>query len=132
MHFMLDTNICIYTIKKKPLRVLEKLNSLIPSDTCISSITLAELEYGVSKSRKPEKNRHALSAFLAPIEIVPFNHQAAFHYGKIRTDLEKKGIMIGGMDLLIASHALSLSLTLVTNNIREFKRIPNVHLENWA
>lgn len=132
MPFMLDTNICIYTIKRKPLCVLEKLNSLMPSNVCISSITLAELEYGVTKSSAPEKNRQALNAFLAPMNIVPFDHQAACHYGKIRTDLEKKGIMIGGMDLLIASHVMSLSNTLVTNNIREFKRIPNLHFENWV
>jgi len=132
MHFILDTNICIYIIKKKPLKALEKLNALRTAEVGISSITLAELEYGVSKSSRPDRNRNALSAFLAPMEILSFDHLAAFHYGEIRTYLEKKGIVIGGMDLLIASHAISLSVTLVTNNIREFKRIPNLHLENWA
>lgn len=132
MRFMLDTNICIYIIKKKPLKVLERLRTLNVTDVAISSITLSELEYGVAKSSQPEQNRDALSAFLVPLEIIPFDQRAAYHYGEIRTFLEKKGIVIGAMDMLIASHAVSLSVTLVTNNLREFKRIPELRLENWV
>ena len=132
MRFMLDTNICIYIIKKKPLKVLERLRTLNVTDVAISSITLSELEYGVAKSSQPEQNRDALSAFLVPLEIIPFDQRAAYHYGEIRTFLEKKGIVIGAMDMLIASHAVSLSVTLVTNNMREFKRIPELRLENWV
>ena len=132
MRFMLDTNICIYIIKRKPPQVLEKLRTLDIADVAISSITLAELEYGVAKSSLPEQNRDALSAFLVPLEIMPFDHRAAFHYGEIRTFLEDKGIVIGGMDVLIASHAVSLSVTLVTNNIPQFEKIPALHLENWV
>jgi len=132
MRFMLDTNICIYIIKRKPPQVLEKLRTLDIADVAISSITLAELEYGVAKSSLPEQNRDALSAFLVPLEIIPFDHRAAFHYGEIRTFLENKAMVIGGLDILIASHSMSLSVTLVTNNIRQFEKIPALHLENWV
>ena len=132
MRFMLDTNICIYLIKKKPIKVLSKLRRYAISDVCISSITLAELEYGVEKSSQPERNRDALNSFVAPLEIVPFDEVAASCYGEIRSELEKKGRMIGSMDLLIAAHAKALSFTLVSNNIREFRRIPKLILENWA
>ena len=132
MRFMLDTNICIYLIKKKPIKVLSKLRRYAISDVCISSITLAELEYGVEKSSQPERNRDALNSFVAPLEIVPFDEVAASCYGGIRSELEKKGRTIGSMDLLIAAHAKALSFTLVSNNIREFRRIPKLILENWA
>ena len=132
MRLMLDTNICIYIIKKKPRKVIERLRKHALSDVTISAVTLAELEFGVTKSSRPEKNRRALYGFLAPVEIVPFDHRAAFHYGEIRTFLERKGIPIGAMDQLIAAHARGLSLTLVTNNVREFRRIPDLLLENWA
>ncbi|MBN1625678.1 MAG: type II toxin-antitoxin system VapC family toxin [Deltaproteobacteria bacterium] len=132
MHYMLDTDICIYIIKKKPAQVLQRLKKSAISDIAISSITLSELEYGIAKSSQPEQNRAALIGFLAPLEIVHFDEKAAFHYGKIRSLLESEGKMIGAMDLLIASHARSLSLTLVTNNVKEFKRIPKLQLENWV
>ena len=129
---MLDTNICIYIIRKKPVEVLERITELSFADIGISSITLAELEYGVAKSSRPQQNRLALNAFLAPIEIAPFDARAAAHYGEIRCLLEKKGKVIGAMDMLIASHAGSMPVTLVTNNIREFKRIPDLQIENWV
>lgn len=131
MRYMLDTNICIYIIKKKPPQILERFKTFHVSDIGISSITFAELEYGVTKSSRPQQNREALSEFLAPLEIVPFDDQAAIHYGEIRTYLEKQGKSIGAMDMLIASHARSLALTLITNNLREFKRVPELNLENW-
>ncbi|QUS62157.1 type II toxin-antitoxin system VapC family toxin [Synechocystis sp. PCC 7339] len=132
MKYLLDTNICIYLIKKKPLQVLAKLQALEVSEVGISSITLAELEYGVSKSQRQSKNRDALMQFLLPLEIVEFNQEAAIAYGNIRSNLESRGLVIGAMDMLIAAHALSLGVTLVSNNVREFSRINNLSLENWA
>ncbi len=102
------------------------------SDVAISSVTLSELEYGVAKSGRPEQNRDALNDFLVPLEIIPFDAHAAFHYGEIRTFLEKEGMVIGPMDMLIASHARSLAVTLVTNNTEEFERVPGLRVENWV
>lgn len=132
MRYLLDTNICIYLIKQKPQKVLNKFQTLSISDVGISSITVAELEYGVAKSEQQEKNRAALLQFLLPLEIVEFNQASATIYGSIRSDLESRGLIIGAMDMLIAAHALSLGVTLVTNNIREFSRIPTLLLENWV
>jgi tRNA(fMet)-specific endonuclease VapC len=132
MQYLLDTNICIYLIKQKPQKVIEKFQTLTISDIGISSITVAELEYGVAKSLQQEKNRAALLQFLLPLEIIEFNQGSATIYGSIRSDLESRGLVIGAMDMLIASHALSLGVTLVTNNVREFSRIPALSLENWA
>ncbi len=132
MLFMLDTNICIYIIKRKPVQVLQKLITLNISDVVISTVAMSELEYGVAKSSQPDQNREALSNFVAPIEIVAFDEQAAFHYGQIRTHLEREGKVIGPMDMLIAAHALSLSCILVTNNVREFERVPGLNVENWV
>jgi tRNA(fMet)-specific endonuclease VapC len=132
MKYMLDTNICIYIIKKKPIKVLETLKKLEIGDICISSITLAELEYGVQKSQNREKNKIALAAFVAPLEILPFSDRAAIKYGEIRTALERKGQIIGAYDLLIAAHAISENLILVTNNVNEFGRIPELIIENWS
>ncbi len=129
---MLDTNICIYIIKKKPVRVFEIFNALKVGDVCISSITLAELQYGVYKSQFPERNKIALVNFLAPITILPFSDRASVSYGRIRADLEKRGQIIGSYDLLIAAHALSEELILITNNTKEFSRIQNLTLKNWA
>ena len=130
--YLLDTNICIYIIKKKPITVIQKLQSLNISDVAISSITLSELEYGVSKSSVPEKNKLALTQFLAPIEILDFDDKAAEIYGQVRATLERQGRVIGPLDTLIGAHALSLAYTLVTNNIKEFERITQLSLENWA
>jgi tRNA(fMet)-specific endonuclease VapC len=132
MRYLFDTNICIYLIKQKPQKVLDKFQSLTLSDVGISSITVAELEYGVAKSQQQEQNRTALLQFLLPLEIVEFNQAAATIYGTIRSDLERRGLIIGAMDMLIASQALSLGVTLVTNNVREFSRIPTLSLENWV
>jgi tRNA(fMet)-specific endonuclease VapC len=111
---------------------LERFLNLALSDIGISSITVAELEYGVYKSQQQEKNRSALMQFLIPLEIIEFDQAAATVYGEIRSDLESRGLVIGAMDMLIAAHALSLSVTLVSNNVREFSRIDNLSLENWA
>ena len=132
MHCLLDTNICIYLIKKKPLGVLKKLAEHKISEVGISAITVAELEYGVAKSTLPDQNRDALDEFLAPFEIIPFDDRAALEYGRIRAHLERKGTLIGSMDMLIAAHAQSLGVTLVTNNAKEFKRVPHLQVENWV
>jgi tRNA(fMet)-specific endonuclease VapC len=132
MRFMLDTNICIYVIKKNPHGVAERLMALKPFDVGISSVTLAELRYGVVGSGSPKRNEEALVGFLAPFEIAPFEDIAAVHYGEIRTHLEKAGLPIGAMDLMIASHARSLDAILVTNNLKEFERVPGLTIENWA
>ena len=132
MKYLLDTNICIYIIKQKPPIVLERLQKSEVNEIGISVITLAELEYGVAKSSFPERNKLALVQFLAPFEILPFSETAAAVYGRIRSDLEKSGQIIGPYDLLIGAQALSEKLTLVTNNEREFQRIPGLTIENWV
>jgi len=132
MKFLLDTNICIYIIKKKPPEVLEQFKKYTFTDIGISSITAAELEYGVQKSKYTDKNKEALEEFLLPLLIVDFDYNAAIVYGKIRSDLEVRGIPMGPLDNLIAAHALSMGLTLVTNNTREFSRVPNLNVVNWV
>jgi tRNA(fMet)-specific endonuclease VapC len=132
MIYMLDTNMCIYIIKQKPLKVLETLKKLDTSKVCISAVTLAELAYGVAKSRQKEKNTLALTSFLVPLEILPLSDKAAVKSGEIRAALEKEGQVISPYDLLIAAHALSENLILVTNNTGEFGRIPGLALQNWS
>ena len=132
MRYMLDTNICIYAIKHKPEKVFRELQKHKPSELCISSVTYAELIHGVFESASVEKNRLALSLMLSRIEILDFDVNAANCYGKIRATLEKKGMPIGPLDMMIAGHALSLNYTVVTNNTNEFARIENLKLENWA
>ena len=132
MRYMLDTNICIYAIKHKPEKVFQKLQTVDPQDVYVSSVTYAELVHGVEKSAAVEKNRLALSMLLANIEILDFDVDAADCYGKIRADLEKKGTPIGPLDMMIAGHAMSMGYTVVTNNAKEFSRVPNLKIENWA
>ena len=132
MRYMLDTNICIYVIKHKPEMVFQELQKHDPSEVCISSVTYAELVHGVEKSEAVEKNRLALSLLLANIEILDFDVEAANCYGKIRADLEKKGTPIGPLDMMIAGHAQSLGYTVVTNNMKEFSRVSNLKIDNWA
>ena len=132
MKFMLDTNICIYLIKLKPQKVLKHFQSHAVGDIGISSITLAELRYGVAKSQHIEKNRQALDEFILPLEIADFDETAAEAYGTIRAALEKVGRPIGSMDMLIGAHALALSVALITNNTKEFKRIKNLKVVDWT
>lgn len=132
MKYMLDTNICIYLIKQKPPKVLKHFKTHAIGDIGISSITLAELRYGVSKSQHVEKNRLALDEFMLPLEIADFDEKAAQEYGTVRADLEKAGKPIGSMDMLIGAHALALGATLVTNNTREFKQIQNLKIADWS
>lgn len=132
MNYFLDTNICIYLINQRPPSIVEKLMKFSPQELGISAIVVSELQYGVAKSTQSERNRQLLDAFLRPFQIVPYDDAAAEAYGLIHADLEKKGQSIGREDLLIAAHALSADLTLVTNNEAEFKRVPNLRVENWA
>jgi tRNA(fMet)-specific endonuclease VapC len=132
MKTMLDTNICIYLVKQHPKEVIDKFQSIPPGEVAISSVTVAELMYGVAKSQRVESNRAALDLFLAPLELVDFDFEAAQQYGDIRATLEKMGTPIGAYDLMIAAHALSLGLVLVTNNEREFNRVPGLKIENWV
>ena len=132
MKYMLDTNICIYIIKKKPPELIKRFKQIEISQIGISSITMSELVFGVYKSSKPEQNKLALAQFAAPLEILPFGDEAADFYGRLRTHLEKQGTPIGSLDMLIAAHALSIGSILITNNEKEFNRIPNLRIENWA
>lgn len=132
MSYMLDTNICIYIIKKKPSCVLEKMQKHMEDGLCISSITLAELKHGVFASAAVERNSIALNQFLSIIDILDYDDEAAIEYGKIAADLKRKGMPIGIMDALIASHALATGKTLVTNNIKEFERVVALQIDNWV
>jgi tRNA(fMet)-specific endonuclease VapC len=132
MKFMLDTNICIYIIKQKPTSVLERFLRSEISQIGISTITLSELSYGVTKSSRPQQNQIALMQFIAPLEILPYDDLAAQHYGNLRARLEIQGRTIGSLDMLIAAHALSIACILVTNNEKEFCRIPHLKIDNWV
>ncbi len=130
--YMLDTNICIYIIKNSTAGVRERLKSVNIGEVSISVITEAELRFGAEKSSFPQKNLFTLQRFLLPFEIEPFTSACAAEYAKIRTRLEKNGTPIGAMDLLIASQAIALNATLVTNNEREFRRVSHLKIENWT
>ena len=132
MRYMLDTNIIAFAKNNRPEVVLERMARFDPGDLCVSAVTLAELEYGVFNSSNPARNQLALTLFLANIDIVPFDDGAAVEYGRIRADLKRKGTPIGANDLMIAAHAKSLDVTLVTNNTREFSRVEGLALEDWA
>jgi tRNA(fMet)-specific endonuclease VapC len=132
MNYMLDTNICIYLIKRKPIQVINRLESLQISKVCLSSVTAAELEYGIEKSQHVEQNRLALLEFIAALDILPFDYDAARWYGTVRCKLEKAGKPIGALDMMIAAHALSRGIILVTNNLNEFQKVEGLKVENWA
>lgn len=132
MNYLLDTNICIYLIKKSPESVFKRLKEITLDKIFISSVTVAELQYGVRKSAYPEKNKIALDEFLKAFNISNFDSEAAIEYGIIRSYLEKKGTPIGSLDTLIAAHAKSLGMTLVTNNVKEFERVEDLPMENWT
>ncbi len=132
MKYLLDTNICIYLIRRRPEHVVAALMEQAIGDVGLSSVTVAELEFGVAKSAEVERNRAALEQFLAPLVIADFDATAATHYGRVRAFLERQGTPIGALDTLIAAHALSLDVALVTNNEREFGRVPELRVVNWA
>lgn len=129
--WMLDTDICIALIKRQPRELINRLQRHKPGEVAISSITLGELSFGVAKSSQPEKNQTALEQFLLPLEVLAFDDIAASCYGHVRAALERGGTPIGPLDTLIASHALSINATVVTNNVREFSRVTKLRVENW-
>jgi tRNA(fMet)-specific endonuclease VapC len=131
MRYMLDTNICIYVMKRQPAAVYEALLRHEQEGLGVSAVTVCELEYGVAKSGSV-KNNHALAKFLSPLEVADFDAAAARQYGHLRAALEAAGTPIGPLDLQIAAHALALSVTLVSNNTREFERVPGLSLANWV
>ncbi len=131
MQFLLDTNICVYVINRRPPEVIAQFLAHEDEGIGISTITAAELYAGVRKSGSI-RNFDALEQFLAPLVICDFDQAAARAYGEVRCVLEKKGTPIGPLDTQIAAHAIALDLTLVTNNVREFKRVPGLRMDNWA
>jgi len=132
MKYLIDTNICIYIMNKLPAGVIKKFKQFALGDVGISTITVSELQYGVAKSIHRKENQQRLEQFMAPLEILAYDEMAAEAYGDIRLHLEKYGQPIGPHDVLIAAHALSKNLILVTNNDKEFKRIKNLQVENWT
>jgi len=132
MQYLLDTNTCIELIRKRSQRVLSKLTSHAISDIVLSTITIAELQYGVQKSRFVVQNQQALNQFLIPFQYLDFDDSAAQAYGIIRAHLESQGTPIGSLDMLLAAQAIAHSLILVTNNVKEFQRIPNLQIEDWT
>jgi tRNA(fMet)-specific endonuclease VapC len=132
MRYLLDTNICIEAIRGKSRSLIARIIAHEIGAMAISTITLAELEYGVAHSAHIEQNTLALMEFTAPLEVLPFTSAAASSYGPIRAELQRAGQVIGPLDMLIAAHAVALGYTLVTNNIKEFKRVPGLELENWV
>lgn len=131
MKYMLDTNICVFIIRQRSIPVLHKIERTLPGQIAISAITVAELQHGVYKSSNPGKNAQALVKFISPFHVLPFSEKDTMVYGKIRNDLERRGTTIGPFDMLIAAHAISNSLVLVTNNRREFSRVEGLQTEDW-
>ncbi len=129
--YMLDTNICIYLMKARPPELNERFNELA-EQLCSSTITLGELHYGAEKSARPAKNLAGLAQFVARLEVLPFGDKAAAHYGQLRAELERAGTPCGSYDMQIGGHARSEGLIVVTNNMREFGRMPGVRAENWV
>jgi len=130
LRFMLDTNLCIRVLRDRPVGLRERFNAEAAS-LCISMITLAELFYGAEKSAKPVENRNQVEAFAARLELLPFDIAAAAHFADIRADLERKGRVIGPYDLMIAGHARSRGLVVITGNLGEFRRVEGLRSEDW-
>ena len=131
MKWMLDTNTCIAIIRRQPEVAIKRLRGKSVGQVGLSAVTVAELQYGAAKSTRSEAARSALSEFLLPLEVAPFDEAACVRYGFVRAKLEAAGKPIGPLDTLIAAHALSLGVVLVTNNLREFRRVPGLTVEDW-
>ncbi len=129
---LLDTNICVGIIRQRTPDVLARLQKMTPGTVGVSIVTVAELQFGAAKSLRPQVNRSALEQFLLPLEILDFGSAAALHYGEVRAKLEKAGTPIGPLDTLIAAHAKSLNVTLVSNNLTEFRRVAGLKVEDWT
>lgn len=130
LKYLLDTNIVIYTLKNRPQKIREAFNCHA-DQLCVSTVTLGELIYGAEKSQQPERNLAEVEGFAARLQVLPFDSDAAIHFGQIRAELARSGRPIGPYDLMIAGHARSRGLVLVSNNVREFQRVPGLRLENW-
>lgn len=131
LKYLLDTNIVIYVLKRRPIEVLKIFNTNA-SRMAISSITSSELIYGAEKSLNIDKNLEAIDEFISHLDVLSYDAKASQHYGQIKASLEKRGEIIGENDIHIAAHAISQGLILVTNNLREFQRVPHLALENWG
>ena len=132
MRYLLDTNICIYALKRQPPEVLERLKAVGRREVALSVITVLELRHGAHKSQQPEIAHSKLDFFLSPMRILPFDERAAAEAAELRAHLDLQGRPIGDLDSLIAGHALALDLILVSNNLREFDRVPGLRVENWV
>lgn len=132
MSYLLDINICVLLIRHKSQRVLQQLTQHPFTAIAVSALTVAELQYGVQKSAQPSQNQQALDYFLLPLTILPFDEEAATTYGKIRVYLEVQGRPIGAIDTLLAAQAVRYKLIFVTNNVREFARVPGLSIEDWT
>lgn len=130
--YLLDTNICIFAIKKRPEGILGKIQKNLDHGIFVSSLTIAELEIGVENSQRPEENRLALVEFLSIFDYLNFDDEDAIAYGKLKVHLRLSGTIIGPIDLLLASQALSKGLIMVTNNIKEFSRVPVLKVKDWT
>lgn len=130
--YLLDTNICIYIMNRRPLEIIHKFRQFDVGDIGVSTITVSELHYGAAKSKKTKLNMQRVEEFLTPMEILLYDYNAAKSYGEIRLNLERKGEIIGPLDMLIAAHALSNDIVLVTNNEKEFQRVNHLKIENWT
>jgi tRNA(fMet)-specific endonuclease VapC len=130
LRYMLDMNICIYVMKNRPSGLRERFDRLV-DELCISTITLGEMYFGAEKSTRQRQNRLAIEEFAARLELLPFSADAAAHYGQIRAELERHGRPAGMHDMLIGGHARSEGLALVTNSLREFRRMPGLRVANW-
>ena len=130
--YLIDTNICIYIMNKRPIGIIHKFKQFDVGEIGVSTITVSELQYGVAKSKNRRLNELRVEEFLSPLEILPYDETATMIYGDIRLQLEKSGEPIGPLDLLIAAQALSRDLVLITNNEKEFNRVHNLKVENWA
>lgn len=132
MQYLLDTNICIFVIRQKPTIVLSRFQQFQPGDLGISTITLSELRFGADKSVDPSVNHATLDQFVAPLEIAEYDAECADWYGKVRSDLERRGCKIGALDTLIAAHALRLGVPIISNNVGEFSRVTGLSVEDWT
>ena len=132
MKYLVDTNVCIFLMKNSYPAMTRRFLSMDPSDFCISSVTLYELEYGVEKSRWGERNRNNLMLFLSPFTIIPFDGTDAYYAGKIRSYLEEKGTILGPYDVQIAAQGLARKLVVLTHNADEFRRVPELRTEDWV
>ncbi|MEC4590152.1 MULTISPECIES: type II toxin-antitoxin system tRNA(fMet)-specific endonuclease VapC [Nitrospirillum] len=131
LRYMLDTNVCIRVLRDRPPAARARFNAAGPGGLCISTVTLAELFHGAAKSTQPTQNRDKVERLIARLEVLPFDDDAASHYGDIRVDLERRGCLIGPYDLMIAAHARSQGLVVVTGNLREFRRVDGLRCEDW-